>query len=107
MNQKFHHKSIKEIEEEYELELPHIIETIKKEQAKLILLQFPEKMKPYAMRIANELELLTGAKFLIWLGNCWGACDIPQYDEKRIPIDLIIQFGHSNWNYKGTRAIFR
>lgn len=92
-------KTIEEIQEEYDLELARIIETIKKEKARKILLQFPDGMKPYATLIADELEKqLPKTTFFIWLGSCFGACDIPQVNEKNF--DLIIQFGHSAWNYK-------
>ncbi len=98
--------SIYEAEDEYELELGKIASTIKKENAKLVLLQFPEKMKQYAPAIATTLEEKTKAKFLIWLGNCWGACDIPRVESDRLKIDLVVQFGHSAYNYESGVAIF-
>ena len=58
-------RTVEEIEEEYDLELPNVIENIKKEKAKLVLLQFPEKMKPYSMAIIDELKKHTNAKFII------------------------------------------
>ncbi|MEM0465383.1 MAG: diphthamide synthesis protein [Candidatus Pacearchaeota archaeon] len=94
-----HKKTISEIESIYDLELERIIKTIQKEKAKRILLQFPDGMKPYSLTIANEIEEKTKAKCFIWLGTCFGACDIPLEVEKQ-GIDLIIQFGHSPWNYK-------
>lgn len=103
------HTSIEEAEEEYSLELEKITETIKKEKARLVLLQFPEKMKQYAPAIAEALEEKTQGKtkFLIWLGNCWGACDIPRVESDRLKIDLVIQFGHSAYNYESGVAIFK
>ncbi len=98
--------SIEEAEEEYNLELDKIIETIKKEKAKLVLLQFPEKMKQYAPAITEALEQKTKAEILIWLGNCWGACDIPRIESDRLKIDLTIQFGHSAYNHESGIAIF-
>ncbi len=98
-------KSIYEIEREYELELDKIVKTIIKEKAKLVLLQFPDGLKPYANVIADEIENRAkkqGKKVecLIWLGDCYGACDIPNVEKLKPKIDLIIQFGHSEWNYK-------
>lgn len=90
-------KSIQEIEEEYDLELNRIIRTIKKEKARKILLQFPDGMKPYATTIVDYLEnKIKNAEFFIWFGSCFGACDVPDVKET----DLVIQFGHSSWNYK-------
>lgn len=106
-------KSIYEIEREYDLEIEKIVKTIKKQKAKLVLLQFPDGLKPYSATIAEEIENKanenrmekTGEKVecLIWLGSCFGACDVPLQVEK-LGIDLIIQFGHSAWKYKNKRS---
>ncbi len=107
---------------EYDLELDRVISKIKKENAKLVLLQFPDGLKPYATAVVDYLEeklapkgvppdttgmtsetggliqdgTSGGTKFLIWLGDCFGACDTPILGkdiEKKI--DLVIQFGHN------------
>jgi len=85
-----------DIEEKYELELGRIIREIKSSKAKLVLLQFPDRLKPYATAVVDYLRKETKAEFLIWLGSCFGACDTPVGLEKLKPkIDLIIQFGHN------------
>jgi len=93
-------KSIMEIEREYDLELEKVVKTIKKQKARRVLLQFPEGLKPHSTVIAREIEKKAGCECLIWLGTCFGACDVPLGAE-RLGIDLIIQFGHSKWDYKG------
>lgn len=87
--------------ERYDLEIDKIISTISKNKSKFVLLQFPDALKPYAAQIAEEIELKTKnqCKCLIWLGSCFGSCDLPEIDSIK-NIDLIIQFGHSPWNYK-------
>lgn len=80
--------------EKYDLELKKIINEINKTKAKLVLLQFPDGLKPYATVVVDFLEEKTRANFLIWFGSCFGACDTP-VGLKNIPIDLVIQFGHS------------
>ncbi len=92
-------KSILEIEKEYDLELNRVIRKIKSEKAKKVLLQFPEGLKPFSTIIAKYLEEKTKTTCLIWLGTCYGACDLPLGTD-RLGIDLIIQFGHSSWPYK-------
>ncbi len=93
-------KTIREIGNEYELELGRILKEIKKQKARIVLLQFPDGMKPDATTIVEELEKMAPkAEFLIWLGSCFGACDIPQTQGINPEIDLIVQFGHSAWNY--------
>ena len=104
-------KTINEIEKIYDLELDKIVEEIKNKKAKLVLLQFPDGLKPYATVIVDFLESKlapnqvglrggalptseVGVKFLIWLGSCFGAFDVPVSLEN-MKIDLIVQFGHN------------
>ena len=94
-------KSFSEIDEKYELEIDKIAKTIKKEKAKRVLLQFPDGMKPWATAIEKEIERKAGknVELFIWLGSCFGACDVPLQVEK-LGVDLIVQFGHSEWKSK-------
>lgn len=90
-------KTIQELQDKYDLELERIISEIRKSKAKLVLLQFPDGLKPYATSVVDFLEGKTDAEFLIWLGTCFGACDLPVGLEKLKPkIDLVIQFGHNS-----------
>jgi 2-(3-amino-3-carboxypropyl)histidine synthase len=89
-------KTIKELQENYDLELDKVISEIKKTKVKLVLLQFPDGLKQYATAVVDYLRNKTSAEFLIWLGSCFGACDTPVGIEKLKPnIDLVIQFGHN------------
>lgn len=92
-------KSFNEINEVYDLEIERIVETIKKQKAKKILIQFPDAMKRYAEVIASEIENRTNCSCFIWFDSCFGACDIPLEAEK-FEVDMIIQFGHSDWKIK-------
>ena len=91
-------KTIQEINQIYNLEIQKIVKTIKKQKPKNILLQFPEGMKPYSQTITDEIESQTNTNCMIWLDSCFGACDIP-IETKDLGTDLIIQFGHSKWNF--------
>ena len=89
------------MESDYDLELEKAASEIKKlsckrsaqSPAKLVCIQLPDGLKPLATDIANELEKKTNAKILIWMGTCFGACDVPDLKE----VDLLIQWGHSKW----------
>ncbi|MBW2986664.1 diphthamide synthesis protein [Candidatus Woesearchaeota archaeon] len=81
---------------EYELELEKAAEEIKKQKAKRVCIQLPDGLKPEAQKIADELKERTGAEIIIWLGSCYGACDIPKQIEE-LKLDLLIQWGHSEW----------
>ncbi|MBI5149065.1 diphthamide synthesis protein [Candidatus Pacearchaeota archaeon] len=87
------------MESDYDLEIDKIVKIIKKEKAKLVLLQFPDGLKPKATQVAEEIEKQTKATCIIWFGSCFGACDIPQVQHLK-EIDLIIQFGHTEWHVK-------
>ena len=79
---------------EYDLELEKAVKEIKKSKAKTVLVQLPEGLKPKATEIVNYLEKHTKAIITIWLETCYGACDIPD-----VKVDLIIQWGHSEWKF--------
>jgi 2-(3-amino-3-carboxypropyl)histidine synthase len=89
-------KTLKELNEIYDLELDKVVANIKKNKAKLVLLQFPDGLKQSATAVVDYLESKTNAEFLIWLDTCYGACDTPVGLEKIKPkIDMMIQFGHN------------
>ncbi len=95
-------KNINEIEKIYDLELNKIISNInnlkvtRKNKSKLVLLQFPDGLKPYATVIVDYLEGKVNAEFLIWFGSIFGVCDTPILGkELEKKIDLVIQFGHN------------
>lgn len=89
--------SLNELNKKYDLELDRIVSSIKKQKAKIVLLQFPDGLKPYATSVVDYLEKEVDAEFLIWLGSCYGACDTPVLSKKLgNKIDLIIQFGHDD-----------
>jgi 2-(3-amino-3-carboxypropyl)histidine synthase len=92
-------KSFEEISGIYDLQIDKVVNLISKQKAKKVLLQFPDGMKPYSTEISKEIEKRAGCNCFIWLDSCFGACDVPLEVEK-LGIDLIIQFGHSSWNYK-------
>ncbi|MEK6935872.1 MAG: diphthamide synthesis protein [Nanoarchaeota archaeon] len=94
-------KTIEEINEIYDLELDKIIKNIKNNKSKQVLLQFPEGMKPYSTTIVEYLEWqkeIKNVQFFIWMGSCFGACDVP-LEVERLGVDLILQFGHSAWKF--------
>ena len=82
--------------ENYDLELSRAVEEIKKANAKLVCIQLPDGLKPKAKEIQQYLEKNTNASIVIWLGSCWGGCDVPVSVQK-LGVDLLIQWGHSEY----------
>jgi 2-(3-amino-3-carboxypropyl)histidine synthase len=90
---------------DYNLEIEKIVKTAKKEKSKKILLQFPDGLKPYSTQVVKELkDKLNKTEILIWMDSCFGACDIP-IEAERLGVDLIVQFGHSAWDFKDKKRI--
>lgn len=88
-------RTLEDLDNEYELDLDGAVQRIKKEEAKLVLIQFPDGLKQYGTAIIDYLREKTGSDFLIFLGSCFGACDYPVGMDK-LGIDMIIQFGHNS-----------
>lgn len=78
----------------YNLQLEEAIKKIKENNAKQVLIQLPDGLKPRATEIAKELEKETKANIIIWADSCWGICDTP-LGINNLGFDLLIQFGHS------------
>ena len=101
---KYQIKDINDFTKNYELNLKKIESEIRKSKAKSVLLQFPDGLKPYSTVISEEIEKKAGCDVFIWLGDCFGACDVP-LDVEKLGVDLIIQFGHSEWAKKDIKTI--
>jgi len=86
------------INQEYDLELSKVVSEIKKRNAKKVLIQLGEGLKPRAKEIQEHIqkELKEQApEIYFWLNSCYGKCDIPEIPEtQNNNIDLLIQFGH-------------
>ncbi|MBS3143352.1 diphthamide synthesis protein [Candidatus Woesearchaeota archaeon] len=82
----------------YDLDLNKVAERIKKEKAKLVCIQLADGLKPKAVEIQEYLEKNTNARIIIWMGSCWGACDVP-VEIERLNVDLLVQFGHNDFIY--------
>lgn len=83
---------LENLEKNYELELDRIVDEIEKVGAKKVLLQLPDGLKPWGLILTDYLSEKTDVNVMIWLGDCFGACDLPSSE-----CDLVVQFGHSEW----------
>ena len=78
----------------FDFEEERIKQEITKQDAKRVLLQFPEGLKPEAPRLAAIVEK-AGALSIISADPCYGACDIAAGEAERLGVDLILHFGHA------------
>lgn len=79
----------------YNLEVDKIIEKINNSGFKIVLLQFPDGLKPESKNVVNKIEKETNANCIIWFGSCFGACDMPDFT--RLNVDLFVPFGHNQF----------
>lgn len=84
---------------DFNFDLDKIVSKIKDDKAKLVCVQMADGLKPRAVEIQKYLESKTNARILIWLGSCFGACDVP-IELKEVNIDLLVQFGHNDFGYE-------
>ena len=54
----------------YDLELDKAVEKIQKHKAKLVCIQLPDGLKPYAKEIQEHVQEKTDATVVFWLGSC-------------------------------------
>lgn len=88
------YRSLEDLKERYEFDLEKMIRQIKNQKVKKVLIQFPDGLKPYATLICAAIEeRIPNLEVMIFLGSCFGACDMPNTDAP-----LLIQFGHAPWN---------
>jgi len=114
--------TIANLEKDYELELERVVDEIGKSGAKSVLVQLPDGLKPWGVCIVDYLSERCNASVLrgdeqqvtddgkesmsikIWLGSCFGACDLPASSTQvtgdglqATGDDLVVQFGHAAW----------
>ncbi len=78
----------------FDFEEERIKQEIAKLDAKRVLLQLPEGLKPEAPKLAKIIEK-SGVLALISADPCYGACDIAIAEAESLGVDLIIHFGHA------------
>ncbi|MFQ5758204.1 MAG: diphthamide biosynthesis enzyme Dph2 [Candidatus Bathyarchaeia archaeon] len=78
----------------HNLEEKRLKEEIKKRQAKRVLIQLPEGLKPEAPRLASIAEE-AGAVIIVSADPCYGACDLALREAESLGVDLLIHYGHT------------
>ena len=78
----------------FDLEEKRLKREVQHRKAKLVLIQLPEGLKPYGLRLADIVEK-AGALAIVSADPCYGACDLALVEAERLGADLIIHYGHS------------
>jgi len=93
----------------YFFDYDRIVQEIRKRNAKRVLLQFPEGLKPFSTEVVESLNRrLPEVEFVISGEPSWGACDIAEDEAKIVGVDLIVHFGHTpyTWYYPKFPTLF-
>ena len=81
----------------YDLQLDDAIRQIKEKEAKMILIQLPDGLKPHADQIQNVIKkACPNTQLVFWADSCYGACDAPIH-VRHLGFDMLIAFGHAPW----------
>ena len=81
----------------YDLQLEDAVAEIKKHDAKKVLVQLPDGLKPHADQINRYLQKeVPDVQLVFWADSCFGACDAPIHVQS-LGFDLLLAFGHSPW----------
>lgn len=78
----------------FDFEEQRVVEEIRRLNAKRVVLQMPQGLKPHAISIAKIVED-AGAVAIISSDPCYGACDIALFDAELVAADLVVHFGHA------------
>ncbi|MBS7656501.1 MAG: diphthamide biosynthesis enzyme Dph2 [Candidatus Bathyarchaeia archaeon] len=87
----------------FDLEIEQIQKTVQQHNAKKVLIQLPEGLKPQAPKLAEAIEK-AGAQAIISGDPCYGACDLMICEAENLGVDLVIHCGHSELIKPKTRV---
>ena len=79
----------------YDLETEGAADEIRRLNARRVLVQLPDGLRPGGLTLAKELGQLTGAEVILSGDSCYGACDLALTQADAVGADLIIHYGHS------------
>jgi len=80
--------------DQFDFEEERIKQEITRLEAKRVLIQLPEGLKPEGPRLARVVEK-TGALPIVSADPCYGACDLPTAEAESLGVDLVIHYGHA------------
>jgi 2-(3-amino-3-carboxypropyl)histidine synthase len=79
----------------YDFEIERVSEEIRRRNAKRVLLQLPNGLRPHALKLLQALRDRTNAGFILSGDTCFGACDIAIRQAEALEADLLVHYGHS------------
>jgi 2-(3-amino-3-carboxypropyl)histidine synthase len=79
----------------YSIDIERSILLIKKNNYRNIAIQIPEGLINQSDQIIEKIRSKTNSNIYLFADPCYGSCDIPYYNLKKLNIDLLIHIGHT------------
>jgi 2-(3-amino-3-carboxypropyl)histidine synthase len=79
----------------YDLDLDPVLAEIKRNEHKLVGLQFPDGLRDFYAPVAKMVEEATGATTVISGDPSYGACDLSDDEMAKIKVDCLVHFAHT------------
>ncbi|WP_455369630.1 diphthamide biosynthesis enzyme Dph2 [[Eubacterium] cellulosolvens] len=79
----------------YNFELDRVLKEIDRRNAKRILIQIPDGLKPQAFTLATTIEKNSKTEVFLSANPCYGGCDIEINQARILNVDLIVHYGHT------------
>ncbi len=79
----------------YDLEVERVLEEVRRLDARRVLIQLPDGLRPQTFTLVERLREGTGAEIFIAGGSCYGACDLALSQADSLKADLIVHYGHN------------
>ena len=81
-----------------------MIKKLKEVGAKRVFVQFPEGIKLRIQEIVKTLEK-HGFEVVLCVEECFGACDIRDFEARRVGCDTILHIGHEDFGVESTLPV--
>jgi len=78
----------------FDLDERRLENEVRRRNARIVLLQLPEGLKPYGPKLVAVVEG-AGAIGIVSGDPCYGACDLALVEAERLGADLIVHYGHN------------
>ncbi|MEM3737009.1 MAG: diphthamide biosynthesis enzyme Dph2 [Candidatus Bathyarchaeia archaeon] len=89
----------------FDLKTSEVVASVVEKSARKVMLQLPDGLKRYGLEVAETVEKETGATVYLSADPCYGACDLPTEEAKRLGVDLIVHYGHTPFTKQITSNI--
>lgn len=79
----------------YNLEVDKVAKEISRLDARKVVIQLPDGLRPMAFSLAENLRKRSSAEILLSGDSCYGACDLALSQAETLGADLLVHYGHS------------